>query len=166
MVNLNISHINFAGWELWCAVDKLCKSTDGNTVVYFEELKQNYIHVLLMICVLLSVIIIMWSHAHLYQLQVNFSKQYTVAISFIYQVNPRFMAVSHACFINLSRVIHLMLYVHDQARTSRMKSSWCMPFLRVPSILINYILGQWISWISIILPNIYFYVYVYTRPKQ
>jgi len=46
-----------------------------------------------MICVLLSVTIIMWSHAHLYQLQVNFSKQYTVAISFINQIN--FMAVSH-----------------------------------------------------------------------
>ena len=58
-------------------VDKLRKCTDGNTVVYLKELMQNYIHLLLMICVLLSVTIIMWSHAHLNQLQVNFSKQYS-----------------------------------------------------------------------------------------
>ena len=45
VVNLNSYHINFAGWDLWCVVDKLHKHTDGNTVACLKEAVCNHNYV-------------------------------------------------------------------------------------------------------------------------
>ena len=105
----------------------------------------------------------------LYQLQVNFSKQYTVAISFINQIN-------HGCEPHLytddvlltwaESFIWYFMYMIGQGLHTFLSARLFLLYVGPIHSNKNYILGQWISWISIILPKFYFYVYVYTRPKQ